>query len=423
MKKFLKDLAMHGVAYLVGGAVRDAIMGLKPHDYDYCVAYDVTQYFHCIPTGARFGIYTIPAYGDFFEVARMRKDGDYKDFRHCDVIYTDDITEDLSRRDLTINAMAMPPDGKIIDPFGGQEDLSRKVIRTVGDPMERFSEDPLRIMRVFRFAAKMGFSIDPETKKAADTCAYLLARVSHERIRDEITKIIMADATIFSKMEAQCAVIMPVVNDMMATAQSSIHHCYNVGMHSCVATNAYNGDDPVVAWAIFMHDSGKPACFAKAGNFNGHAAVSAEIAREVMRNFHFSNADIARATAMIACHEVQSAPSDRSIRRMMASYGYQAVKNVADIIRPCDIDGQSEFEREKKESDCRVFSDRVDAIHEESGSISMKKMPVNGNDIAKCGYIGKEIGVIKDRMFEAFIANPDISRDEMMAMIERIKKD
>ncbi len=186
-------------AYAVGGCVRDSLLGLSPHDWDLCTAARPEQVIElfgkeqCIPTGLQHGTVTVKQGGKLYEVTTFRTEGSYSDGRHPDsVAFVPDVREDLARRDFTINAMAYSPEEGLIDPFGGQEDLERGLVRAVGEPLRRFEEDALRILRLYRFAARFGFAIDPATEKAAKQLAPHLDCVSAERIEEELNKLLAA---------------------------------------------------------------------------------------------------------------------------------------------------------------------------------------------------------------------------------------
>ena len=264
-------------AYAVGGCVRDAILGRVPGDWDITTnarPEEVKGLFRrTVDTGIAHGTVTVMLGSDAFEVTTYRQDGDYSDHRHPDeVTFTTSLEEDLKRRDFTINAMAYRPETGIVDLFGGQEDLKRKVIRCVGDPRERFDEDALRIMRALRFSAQLGFTIDPSTRAAIREFAPRLQLISKERIRVELVKLLVSPHPERLKDLADCGItaqIFPLWDTMLATPQSSAFHLYSVGVHTLkVVENV--PPEPVLRLAALLHDCGKPACRSTDGGGRDH---------------------------------------------------------------------------------------------------------------------------------------------------------
>ena len=271
-------------AYVVGGCVRDMQMGLPPHDWDVTTSAlpqeTMALFPHfAIPTGLQHGTVTVRTGGVSCEVTTFRTDGDYPDHRHpAAVSFTRSLREDLARRDLTVNAMAMDLRGRICDPFGGQEDLSRRVLRCVGDPLRRLDEDALRIMRALRFAAVLGFAIEPDTSAALHRRAPLLADIAAERILVEMNKLLTGEymASVLLAYPDVLGVFLPELLPCVGFDQRNVHHCYDVWTHSVYAASAI-APDAVLRWAMLLHDIGK----ALDHEFEGtHVSLGVEYARK-----------------------------------------------------------------------------------------------------------------------------------------------
>ena len=220
-------------AYVVGGCVRDSLLGLTPHDWDLCTSalpQQVTELFgaqRCIPTGLQHGTVTVKQSGALYEITTFRTEGTYTDGRHPDEVhFVPDVREDLARRDLTINAMAYNEKEGLVDPFGGQADLQSGIVRAVGVPHQRFTEDALRILRLYRFAARFGFAIDPPTAQAAQKLCAHLDCVSVERIEEELAKLLSAPAPAAYLNEKILGVVLPELSpEALAAAKPVVDAC------------------------------------------------------------------------------------------------------------------------------------------------------------------------------------------------------
>ena len=237
-------------AYVVGGCVRDAIMGREPHDWDITTSAEPGQvkalFARTIDTGLQHGTVTVMQGHEGFEVTTYRIDGKYEDGRHpSEVVFTRSLREDLQRRDFTINAMAYNEQEGVVDLFGGLEDLEKGLIRAVGDPRQRFSEDALRIMRAVRFAAVFGFAIEDETRAAMEEIAPNLDRISAERINAELTKLLVSPHPELLRTAYEAGLtarFLPELDRCMETAQNNPHHCYTVGEHTIRTVQAVRPD-------------------------------------------------------------------------------------------------------------------------------------------------------------------------------------
>ena len=264
----IRTLSEHGCeGYAVGGCVRDMLLGRTPQDWDITTSAKPEQvkeiFSHTIDTGIEHGTVTVMLGHEGYEVTTYRIDGEYEDARHPkEVTFTANLVEDLKRRDFTINAMAYNETAGLVDVFDGAGDLERKVIRCVGNPTERFTEDALRMLRAVRFAGQLGFSITPETKEGVRTLAPSIQKVSAERIQAELVKLLVSDhpEEIRTAYElGLTAQFLPEFDRMMETGQQNIHHCYTVGEHTIHAVCGVR-KDKVLRLTMLLHDVAKPLC-------------------------------------------------------------------------------------------------------------------------------------------------------------------
>lgn len=300
-------------AYLAGGCVRDLLLGREPTDFDVATAARPDQVLELFPgsvaVGAHFGVVLVQ--GDV-EVATFRSDHSYRDGRHPDtVVFENDPRQDVLRRDFTINGLLMDPEtGEVLDFVGGRDDLRAGVIRAIGDPRRRFAEDHLRMLRAVRFAARFGYTIEPETLAAIRELASRIHRVSAERVRDELTRILtegqprrgleLLDET------GLLAEVLPECRALQGVEQPPEYHPEgDVWIHTLLMLQSLEQPSPVLAWGVLLHDIGKPATFRRAADrirFDGHVDAGLAIARPLLARLKFSNADTDRILALIANH-------------------------------------------------------------------------------------------------------------------------
>lgn len=324
-------------AWVVGGWVRDALRGAPSHDVDICTSAHWQQTRSTLrklgipvhETGTAHGTVTAVVDGQPVEVTTFREESTYTDHRHPDSVrFITDITEDLQRRDFTVNAMAYHPERGLLDPFGGRDDLAAGVIRAVGNPRRRFAEDALRVLRAVRFAARLGFTIEPVTHEALIAAAPDLANIAQERIGQELDGIVQTGKVAWAMMnepEVMCAAI-PELEAMRGFDQLSPWHAYDVYEHTarvCRAVEEFTAGvpSPELRWAALLHDVAKPATFtvdaAGRGHFYGHPKVGAKMAEMIMRRLAFPKQYVARACTLIRYHDHRMYPNSRSIRRTL----------------------------------------------------------------------------------------------------------
>ncbi len=415
-------------AYAVGGCVRDSILGREPDDWDITTSATPSQikeiFRRTVDTGIQHGTVTVLMHGTGYEVTTYRIDGIYEDARHPkEVSFTDDLTKDLERRDFTINAMAYNKTRGLVDVFDGIGDLDRRLIRCVGDPNERFSEDALRMMRAVRFAAQLGYDIDEATASAIRDKADTLSKVSAERIMTELTKLIMSDNP---DMLRNCyelgltAVFLPEFDECMNTPQNIKHHCYNVGEHILHTMKAVRGER-ILRFTMMLHDIAKPRVVTvdENGIFHnkGHAALGATLSREILHRLKADNELIHAACMLVEHHDWRFEADKRSIRRAINKMGYDLFPLLIEVQR-ADIEGQSDYKREEK----RARLDEVEALYKEilvdKDAVTIRDLAVNGKDlIDRSVKPGPELGEILDRMLDHVIDHPeDNVKDVLIGM-------
>lgn len=420
-------------AYVVGGCVRDSLLGKEPMDWDITTSAkpeEVKGLFpHTIDTGIAHGTVTILLQKEGFEVTTYRIDGKYEDGRHpTEVTFTPSLREDLRRRDFTINAMAYNHRAGLVDLFHGLEDLEKGIIRCVGEPMERFSEDALRMMRGVRFAAQLGYEIDDETFKAMKKLAPSLRKISAERIQTELVKLMVSDHPDHIRLAYEAGlteVFFPEFDSMMRQPQVHKHHLYNVGEHTLVALR-HTPKERVLRLAVLLHDVGKPETLTVdekgVTHFYGHPAKGKELARTILKRLKFDNDTINLVCKLVHFHDfstgVQATP--KNARRMLHKIGEEAFPYLLDIAY-ADICAQSEYKREEKLANLALWRELYQEIRKNQYCVSLKSLAVNGDDLKALGIpAGKEIGEILNKLLDLVIENP--AKNEKQTLLEIVKK-
>ena len=346
-------------AYVVGGCVRDAILGRDAADWDITTNALPSQVKALFPrtldTGLQHGTVTVMQGKEGFEVTTYRIDGEYLDGRHPDrVTFTPSLLEDLKRRDFTVNAMAYNEKEGLVDAFGGLEDLKRRRIRCVGDPRERFTEDALRILRAVRFSAQLDFTIEEKTRAALSEFAPRLLKVSAERIQTELVKLLTSSHPEVFRVVWETgisAVIMPEFDACMDTPQNNPHHCWSVGEHTLRAL-PFVEPDKVLRLAVLLHDIGKPPVRTTdergVDHFYGHAQKGAEMAGGILRRLKFDNDTRKRVVRLVQVHDdLQIAAAQRSVRRAVYRIGADLFPDYLKV-RRADIMAQNPDVRQEK---------------------------------------------------------------------------
>lgn len=405
-------------AYVVGGCVRDALLGREPNDWDITTSAlpsEVKEIFpRTIDTGLKHGTVTVLIGRESFEVTTYRVDGVYEDGRHPkQVTFTPSLSEDLRRRDFTINAMAYDPSSGLVDLFGGQEDLTDGVIRAVGDPVQRFTEDALRILRAFRFAAQLGYSIDPETLRAASSLSRNLEKISSERIREELEKILLSDnPDILMKAYKAgiTAVFLPEFDVCMETPQNNPHHCYDVGEHTIWST-ALIRKDRILRLTMLLHDFGKPGTRTTdergIDHFRGHPEESYRIAKTILRRLKYDNDTYRKVTTLVRYHDLRMRLTEPAVRKAIVRVGEDLFPLYLEI-QHADTMAQSLFQRDDKLAYTAELRRIYNRIMFRGDCLNLKDLAVNGSDIIAAGVRpGREVGSILAQMLEDVLNVPE----------------
>ena len=436
--KFIIDTIMEAgyEAYAVGGCVRDSLLGRTPNDWDITTSaspYQVKELFRrTLDTGIKHGTVTVMLDKEGFEVTTYRIDGEYEDGRHPkEVTFTRNLTEDLKRRDFTINAMAYNEKDGLVDIFGGLEDIRCKMIRCVGNPLERFSEDALRMMRAVRFSAQLGYRIEEETSNAIRVLAPDLKKISAERIQTELVKLLTSPHPDYLRMAYETGitkVVLPEFDLCMITEQKNPHHCYTVGEHTLVAMQAVRADK-VLRLAMLFHDMGKPLCVTTdeegIDHFHGHPSVSEEIAGNVLHRLKFDNDTIYMVKKLVKYHDQYIEPQPKNVRRAIRKMGEDVFPLLLEV-KEADVQAQSDFLREKKEKNLKDVRDVYQRILEEKQCVSLKTLAINGKDlIDQTGMKpGKELGEVLNELLDLVTEDPARNTREYLlkAAKERLKR-
>lgn len=414
-------------AYVVGGCVRDSILGRVPQDWDITTSalpLQVKELFRrTIDTGLQHGTVTIMQGEEGFEVTTYRIDGEYEDGRHPkDVTFTPNLEEDLLRRDFTINAMAYNDRRGLVDLYDGIGDIERKTIRCVGDPMARFGEDALRMLRAVRFSAQLGYTIEPATRDAITKLAGTLEKISAERIRTELVKLLVSDNPYELKEAYETgitAVFLPEFDRAMQTAQNHKHHCYSVGEHILHSIEEIEAE-PVLRIAMLLHDIGKPDSLTvdEAGitHFHGHPVLGESMARDILRRLKFDNDTIDKVCRLVRFHDYGNGiePDERMTRRAVNKLGEDIFPMFLQVSR-ADTMAQSMYNREKKLANIAEWSRMYDKIKAENQCVSLKTLKINGRDLIGMGVKpGPQLGQILNALLEEVLDEPTRNDEEWL---------
>ena len=424
---------IHESAYIVGGCIRDLLLGFEPHDYDIATSLIPTRVIEiakesCFDgvflVGVSFGTVNILTNGVTYEVTTFRKEREYSDGRHPDAVeYSTELNDDLLRRDFTINAMAATLSQidlkgtfeiKVIDPYNGIGDLSRGVIRCVGDPDQRLKEDALRILRAMRFAIKYGFDIEENTFKAMINNKDRLSLISKERITEEFRKMLTCGKPItdvFLKCAEIIKVAIPEISDCVGFEQNNKYHQHNVYEHMLRVVDNCKTTKFTIKLAALLHDIGKPESYIMGddgyGHFYGHPAVSLNICNKLLpERFRLSAEESEAVLKLVGEHDRVVTASTKSIKRALNSMGEQMFRDWM-ILKQADIDDHINLksDSEKYIIDTRLYNEPLTLILESNQAFTVKALDINGNDVMKLtnGKSGKHIGEILNTLLNEVI--------------------
>ncbi|WP_083914965.1 CCA tRNA nucleotidyltransferase [Alkalispirochaeta alkalica] len=412
--------------YIVGGAVRDALLGKKVEDYDFATSAtpsEVTDLFQrVIPTGLQHGTVTVLFGNHSFEVTTYRVDGSYSDHRRPDTItFTRSLEEDLARRDLTINAIALNPEtGDVVDPLGGRKDLKDRVIRTVGSGDDRFREDALRMVRAVRFAATLDFTLLPDVARAISRHAPLLGQVSQERIARELEKLMQARRPSGGwRLFRETGLLAQFLPELEEDRDSP----WPVFEHLLSSCDCAPSDPPQLRWAALFHDIGKPRCGAtdeRGLHFHGHDQVSATMAEEILLRLRFPKERIRSVAHLVRHHMFGYSPewSDAAVRRFISRVG-QEEAFLLTALRRADICGKTGSPPILPDLD--ELEGRIRGILHQGQPLTRKDLAINGKDLmSRIGIPpGPALGIVLEELLETILDDPERNTPETLLEIAR----
>lgn len=417
-------------AYIVGGCVRDSLLGKTPHDWD--VTTDaapeeikkVFSSFRTVDTGIKHGTVLIMSGNVPVETTSFRIDGIYSDNRHPDkVTFSKNIKDDLARRDFTVNAMAYNPTEGLIDLFGGRQDLKNKIIRCVGNADDRFNEDALRILRALRFSSVLNFEIEQQTSDAIIKNERLLSSIAAERIDAELLKLLCGEnvLNILLNYRSVFAVFMPELKLEFDFEQHGRKHAYDVWEHTAHTVDNIE-NDPILRLTMLLHDSGKPATHVinEKGDstFKNHAAVGGVIAENILRRMKFSKEYINTVSFLVSVHDKEVPETRIEVKKYIRDIGEENFIRLMKIRRAdksalskefCDI------------SDKLIFAyTQFDEVCNSGEPCTLKQLAVNGDDIKK--YVsGEKIGSTLNFLLEEVIRNPELNNKKDLLSLVKTK--
>jgi tRNA nucleotidyltransferase (CCA-adding enzyme) len=412
-------------AFIVGGCVRDSILGRTPADWD--IATDALPvavkglFPMTVDTGLKHGTVTVVIEESSYEVTTYRIDGEYLDYRKPQsVTFSSSIKEDLSRRDFTINAIAYSPLEGIIDPFGGIIDIKAGIIKTVGNPDRRFSEDALRMLRAVRFSAQLGFSINENTLMSIERNCYLIENISAERKRDELTKILLSDNPFNFLLLMDTKLIrytLPEFEPCFQSGQNNPYHIYNVAVHT-LHSAANIKKDIILRWTMLFHDIGKPSMKTTDNkgidHFYNHQQQSVKLAKSAMLRLRFDKKSMEKILMLVRYHDMNIKAEPKSVRKAMSKIGEDMFENLLLVIEADKKAQNPRLLMERKEKFARIWEIYRD-IKEMKQCTSLKSLAVSGNDLIAYGIKpGKEIKMLLGYLLEKVIEEPELNKKDLL---------
>lgn len=427
VQKAIKQLNAAGQeAYAVGGCVRDSLMGRIPADWDITTSATPQQtksIFEGMPiieTGIQHGTITVLIDGQPLEITTYRIDGNYSDSRHPDqVLFTENLKEDLSRRDFTVNALAYHPDTGIVDCFGGTKDLERQIIRCVGESDKRFNEDALRIMRAIRFASQLSFSLESETEKSLRRNSPLLRKIAPERLQVELMKLLcgVQAQTVLLDFPDVLGQIIPELLPMIGFDQQTPYHIYDIYEHTVRSVAAIE-NDPVLRLTMLLHDIGKPSRFTVdekgQGHFKEHSKSSVELSKQILSRLRFDKRTTQRVLTLVKYHDVNLEPKENLIKRWL---GRLTPEGFFQLIKIKLADNAAQNPVYDRSSSYEEIIRMAQKILDNEACFSLSSLAVNGNDLLEMGIpAGKEVGEMLQHLLQIVIDGKcENARDKLLA--------
>ncbi len=426
VQMIIQNLQLHGYeAYAVGGCVRDSILARRPEDWDITTSAkpeEIKKLFRrTVDTGIEPGTVTVLIGKDSFEVTTYRIDGVYEDSRHPkEVIFTNQLEEDLRRRDFTINAMAYNDEVRLVDAFGGMKDLNHHLIRCVGNAEERFSEDALRILRAVRFSAQLDFPIEEQTAEAVKKLTPSLKNISAERIQVELVKLLTSNHP--EKIQDAynlgiTKIILPEWDAMVGVEQKTPHHKYDVAEHTLHALKNVK-KDKILRLTMLFHDMGKPSMKTTdekgVDHFKGHALVSEEIARKILRRLKFDNDTVKKVTRLVCYHDYRIEATPKNVRRAMNRIGVELFPYYL-AVRMADVKAQSPYRRREKIENIVAMREVYQETLLNGDCVTLRDLAVGGRDLMELGMQpGRELGSMLSELLEWVIDEPECNKKEIL---------
>lgn len=416
-------------AYCVGGCVRDRLLGQEPHDFDLCASAtpeEMKTLFHdqdLVLAGEKHGTVGVVTEEGVVEITTFRKEGTYADNRHPDrVEFVTDIRQDLARRDFTVNAMAWSPKRGLQDPFGGEQDLKKGILRCVGDPETRFREDALRILRGVRFSVTYNLTPEPETERAMLALTELLDHLARERVFGEFCGFLPQITG--AQLVKYAPIITQVIPELKATVgfdQHSPHHRYDLYTHIAQVVDRVPGDLPL-RWAALLHDVGKIPTFTRdetgRGHFYGHAQAGAEMADAILRRLKAPTALRHQAVLLIEQHMTRLMPEKRLLKRYLGRWGRETVEQLL-YLQQADM-GSKGVPGEEEQEQFEVLWALLKEVEQESTCLTRKDLALTGLDLLSLGYQGREIGARLEELLEAVL--DERVKNEKEALLGYLKR-
>ncbi|MDF2686407.1 MAG: hypothetical protein K0S55_1588 [Clostridia bacterium] len=430
IKKALSLLTEHNFeAYIVGGCVRDKLLGMEPKDYDITTnalpdeVINIFKNYHIVETGLQHGTVTVILDNIPIEITTYRIDGAYSDNRRPDnVNFTKNLKNDLARRDFTINALAYNKDC-IIDFFDGRDDLEKRIIRCVGIPDERFKEDALRILRALRFSAVLGFDIEDKTAESIHKNKSLLKNIANERISSEFSKLLCGDIKYVEKVLIEYidvfGIFIPELLPMQNFLQNNEYHIYNVLNHT-IKTVINTPENLIYRLTALLHDVGKPSSYTEdnkgVGHFYGHNKKSSEMAKDILKRLKYDSHTVYRVTTLILFHDIPIEADEKIIKKRLNKLSYNILKDLY-IIKRADILSQN-LKFISRLEELNKIKEMTDKIISEGQCYSLESLAVNGRDLKSLKISeGKQVGIILNYLLNAVI-NGDLINEKEILLIQ-----
>lgn len=400
-------------AYAVGGAIRDLIRGVPPHDWDLTTSATPQQVMEVfsgetvIPTGLQHGTVTLVLDHIPYEITTYRGDVGYSDHRRPDEVrFLDSIEADLARRDFTAGAIAYSPTRGFCDPYGGVADVKAGVLRAVGDPMTRFEEDGLRILRALRFASACGFTIEKKTAEAIHRGKHLIQPIAAERIYSELTRMLCGSGVeqVLLRYSDVIAVAIPELKPMFGCPQNTPYHNRDVWAHTAHAVAAVS-PDPILRWTMLLHDIAKPLCRHRdekeVDHFSGHPETGAPIAEAILDKLKADRATREAVIALVALHDIDLPTEKAEMHRLLIRLGKERTRQLFEV-KKADLAAKASYAAHHgRDTSLSPAIELANTLLAQGAPLSVRELTVGGNDLIALGYRGKEVGQVLERLLDA----------------------